>query len=95
MDHSSPWVQLVDRAVHPHCDLQGFLAASLPHYVDHTCEPCAAHVSGAGGDALTDQTHNITVQLGRQNTQGGQDVVDLFSVPSVTEKKAKGKILIS
>lgn len=84
---SSPRVQLVDRSVNPHRDLQGLLAASLPHQVDHSSEARAAHVSRASGNTLTDQTHNVTVQLRRQNAQRGQDVVDLFSVPSVTGKK--------
>lgn len=85
--YSSPGVELVHRSIHSHGDRQGFLAASLPHQVDDPSEPRAAHVSGACGNTLTDQTHDVTVQLGRQNAQRGQDVVDLFSVPSVTEMR--------
>lgn len=89
--YSSPWVELVDRSINSHRDRQGFLAASLPHQVDYTSKPCATHMSRASGNTLTDQTHNVTVQLWRQNTQRGQDIIDLFSVPTVTERKKKAK----
>ena len=82
----SPWMQLVDRSINSNCDLQFFLAASLPHLTDHTSEPCCAHMSGASGHTLTDQPHDVTVQLRGKNAQRRQDVVDLFSVPRVTEK---------
>lgn len=80
-------MQLVDGSINPDCDLQSFLAASLPHPVDDTGESGAAHLSGPCGNALTHQSHNITVQLRGENAQRGQDVVDLFSVPSITERR--------
>jgi len=80
-------VQLVDGAVEPHRDLQGLLAASLPHQVDDTREPRAAHVRGARGHALADLTHDVAVQLRGQDAQRGQDVVDLFPVPRVTDRR--------
>lgn len=79
-----PWVQLVNGAVDAHCDHQGVLAASLPHLVDDGSEARAAHVGRAGRDALADQTHDVAVQLWRQNAQRGEDVVDLLPVPAVT-----------
>lgn len=79
-------VELVDGSVNPNCDLHGILAASLLHLVNDPSEACATHMSRASGDALTDQTHNVTVQLSGKDTQRGEDVVDLLSVPRVTEK---------
>lgn len=88
---SSPGVELVDGSIHPHGDGQGFLPASLSHQVDHASEPCAAHMGRASGNTLTDQTHNVTVQLWGQNAQRGEDVVDLFSVPCVAGRKKKNE----
>lgn len=60
---SSPWVELVNGAVHSHRDHQGLLTAPLSHPVDDTSQSCSAHMSGTRGNALTDQMHNITVQF--------------------------------
>lgn len=86
-----PWVQLVNGSVDAHGDHQGILAASLPHQVDYGGKPRSTHVGRACGHALADQTHNVTVQLWRQNTQRGQDIVDLFPVPTVTGRRRKNR----
>lgn len=86
-----PWVQLVNGSVDAHGDHQGILAASLPHQIDYGSEPGSTHVGRACGHALADQMHDITVQLWRQNTQWGQDVVDLFPVPTVTGRRWKNR----
>lgn len=88
--HTDPpyslWVQLVDGPIDPDRDLQDVLAAPLPHLVEDPGEPRAAHVGRASRNTLTDQPHDVAVQLRGKNTQRGENVVDLFSIPGVTEK---------
>lgn len=79
-------MQLVDGSIDADRDLQDVLAASLPHLVEDPGEPRAAHVGGASRNALTDQPHDVAVQLRGENPQRGEDVVDLLPVPGVTEK---------
>lgn len=80
-------MQLVNGAVHSHRDHQGLLIAPLSHPVDDAGQSGSAHVSGTRGDALTDQMDDVTVQFRGQDTQRGQDVVNLLTVPTVTKKK--------
>lgn len=88
-------MELVDGSIDPHRDHQGILMAPLSHPVEDAGESCAAHMSGTRGNALADQMDNVTIQSGGKDTQGGQDVVDLLPVPSVTKNQRRRKMIIS
>lgn len=76
----SPGVQLVHRAVHPHGDLEGLLAAALPHAVDDARQPGGAHLRSPRGHALAHHAHDVAVRARGQQPKGCEDVVDLLAV---------------
>lgn len=77
---SPPGMELVDGAIDANRDLEGVLAAALPHAVDDTGQPGRAHLGSPRGHALAHPAHDLAVRPRRQQLKGRQDVVDLLAV---------------
>ena len=78
------WVELVERSVHPHRDVQVVQAAVLADLVHHGGHAGAADLGGAARHGATHLLHDDTVVTGAVQTQTLQDGPHLEQGQAVT-----------
>ena len=78
------WVELVERSVHPHGDVQVVQPAVLPDLVHHGGHAGSADLRGAARHGPTHLLHDDTIVTGAVQTQTLQDGPHLEQGQTVT-----------
>lgn len=84
------WVQLVQRAVHAHGDIQVVHASVLTDLVDHGSHSGSADLSGAAGHRATHLLDDDTVITGAVEPQLLQDRPDLQQRQTIAVEQERG-----
>ena len=71
------WMELVESAIHPHCDVQMVQSSVLTDLVDHGGHSGSADLSSTTGNSATHFLHDDTVIAGAVQAQVLQDAPHL------------------